>query len=111
MDRLPLVLRSSRYRFLSVASRESSSGCEKAGILVPDHLLLPVIRHQQTARVVLRTPVECQSNVVTPHDLVRGLLTVLQPVNLLSRNAVNVSGEPWTKAMVRIVKFVTIWSS
>jgi len=42
----------------------------EAGVLVPDHLLLPIVRNQQTARVVLRSPVECQSNVITAHDLV-----------------------------------------
>src|SRR5215469_14127120 len=58
-------------------------GLREPGILVSHHLLLPVVRHQQATRVVFRSPVERQPNVVTADDLVRRLLLVLQPVNLL----------------------------
>src|SRR5271170_732431 len=53
------------------------------GVLVPDHLLLPIIRHQQSTGVVLRSPVQRQPHVVPANNLIRRLLLVPQPVNLL----------------------------
>src|SRR6516162_8485566 len=58
-------------------------GLREAGVLISDHLLLPKLRHQESAWVVFRPAVNRQPHVVPAHDLIRGLLLVLQPVDFL----------------------------
>src|SRR5690242_10677436 len=73
-----LTLLPRRRRFMGQFIR-----LHEARVLVSDHLLLPELRHQESARVVLGPAVLRKPYVVAADDLIRGLLLVLQPVDFL----------------------------